>query len=154
MNNDKYIKEDRVTPEIAKLLRDKGFDEPCDFIYDEDNLKWVYHAFIFLSDGGLATNSKLKDIRGEIVTAPTVQMALKWLREVHNIHIAVNLTYSKDPKLFPPEYYVYINNTLTGESLIKEVCSLVQDKTLTPKGFKRSEDACNEAIKFVLENLI
>lgn len=154
------IKEDYVSFEIAKLLKEKGFDSDdvgCHGGFYSERCYEYGHGIKTQSgqEVGIVyddlTNSELDY---DEYLRPTIQMAMKWLREVHNIHIAVNLTYSKDTKLFPPEYYVYINNTLTGESLIKEVCSLVQDKTLTPKGFKRSEDACNEAMKFVLENLI
>ena len=141
------IKEDRVTFEIAKLLRDKGF--PQDTFEIDCNVCYKYN-------GNLCNNAKsMSGVDREIsYMAPTIQMVLKWLKEVHNIYIAINITYSEEHKLFPPEYYVYINNALTGESLIKEVCSLVQDKTLTPKGFKHSETACEAAIKYALENLI
>lgn len=141
------ITEDRVTFDIAKLLRDKGF--PQNTFEIDCNVCYKYN-------GKLCNNAKsMSGVDREIsYMAPTLQMAIKWLREVHNIYIAVNITYSKEPKLFPPEYYVHINNTLTGESLIKEVCSLVQDKTLTPKGFKHSKIASEAAIKYVLEKLI
>ena len=135
------ITEDYVSFEIAKLLKEKGFEN------SEPTCINVFKGHTY----------KIQDneiIADDDITIPTLQMAMKWLREVHNIHIAVNLTYSEEPKLFPPEYYVYIDNTLTGEPLIKEVCSLVQDETLTPKGFKHSEEACEAAIKYCLENLI
>jgi len=136
------ITEDRVTFEIAKLLEEKGF---------KGEFKGYYDCNGFYFD---TPNIVLKESGYAYYPIPSLSVVLKWLREVHNIYIAVNITYSEEPKLFPPEYYVYINNTLTGESLIKEVCSLVQDKTLTPKGFKRSETACEAAIKYALENLI
>lgn len=135
------ITEDYVNKEIAILLRDKGFNEPCDFIYDEDNLKWVYHAFIFLSDGGLATNSKLKDIRGEIVTAPTIQMALKWLREEKEVYITI--IYGDYPSLNKVFWTPQIDS-LEGFDLPDSFY----------KEYDRYEDASQAAIKYALENLI
>ena len=133
------ITEDRVTFEIAKLLRDKGFDEPCDYIYDEDNLKWVYHEFIFFSGGGLVTNSKLKDINGEIITAPTLQMAMKWLREVHNMYIEVctDKAYNLKDIVFQPAIY---NKELN--------CLWESDN------FSTYEEAVDAALKYILENLM
>ena len=37
------ITEDYVSLEVAKLLKEKGFDEPCDFVYDGDKLEWIQH---------------------------------------------------------------------------------------------------------------
>ena len=73
------MKEDYVSLEVAKLLKEKGFDEPCDFIYDGDKLEWIFYKFIFMN--GILTNSKFDD--DKIVSAPTLQMAMKWLREKH-----------------------------------------------------------------------
>ena len=55
---------------------------------------------------------------------------------------------------FHPDYYACISNTETGESCIKEICALVEDETLTPKGFSSPEEVCEAAIKYCLENLI
>ena len=78
------MKEDYISLEIAKLLKEKGFDEPCDFLYDEGELKWFFHLFICT---GILTNSELSD---EIISAPTLQMAMKYLREKHNIIITLD----------------------------------------------------------------
>ena len=139
MNNDKYITEDRVTLEVAELLRDKGFDEPCDYVYDGNDLKWIYYLFIFL-DGKIATNSDLKNFnKGETISAPTVQMAMKWLREVHKIFITVSNQVS-----------------LTDDDITYQFFVCTKEKTILHRGenIRHFEDACNEAMKFALENLI
>ena len=133
------ITEDHINFETAKLLKEKGFDEYCGY-YSSDGEYWGYCVY----------NHKGKDY----ISAPTLQMTMKWLREKHNIHIAINICYTENPKLFKPDYYVYVYSTVTGEPLIKEICPLVQDNSLTPKGFTSYEEACEEAIRYCLENLI
>lgn len=69
------ITEDYVSFEVAKLLKEKEFDECCrafitpnvSFALEEDR---VFNHL--LSDNEYA--------------APTHQMTLKWLREIHHIH--------------------------------------------------------------------
>lgn len=80
------ITEDYVSFETAKLLKEKGFDvvtEKC-YILDNSNLCAVTVGQLF--------NGKPQG-KYEIA-APTLQMAMKWLREVHHIFIQVEL-YSK-----------------------------------------------------------
>ena len=69
------ITEDYVSFETAKLLKEKGFDERCFSFY------W--------SDGSLDANShdkktNLRNSTSSNPVAPTLQMAMKWLREVTN----------------------------------------------------------------------
>jgi hypothetical protein len=71
------ITEDYVSFNIAKLLKEKGFDEYCGY-YSSDGEYWGYCTY----------NHKGKDY----ISAPTLQMAMKWLREVH--HITIGITFS------------------------------------------------------------
>ena len=66
------ITEDYVSFEIAKLLKEKGFDEYCGY-YDKTGEYWDYKTFNHKGD--------------EYISAPTLQMAMKWLRKVHNLSI-------------------------------------------------------------------
>lgn len=73
------IKEAYCSFEISKLLKDKGFDEPClSYFWTEDN-----GANIDYCDRPF-TNKQLYS--GQILR-PTHQMAMSWLREVHGIYI-------------------------------------------------------------------
>lgn len=72
METNKTITEDYVSFETAKKLKEKGFDvvtEKC-YILDNSNLCAV-------------TVGRKPQGKHEI-SAPTLQMACKWLREVHN----------------------------------------------------------------------
>lgn len=72
--------EELVTLETAKLLKEKGFNEFCEFAYADEDL----HIMTLHS-----TNSFFNEI-GCGYTAPTKYIAQKWLRENHSIHIAVD----------------------------------------------------------------
>ena len=72
------ITEDYCSYEVAKLLKEKGFDEYCDNYYDQSSdepqqltLDEMYYSY------------------DEFIKAPTHQMAMKWLREIHNICITI-----------------------------------------------------------------
>lgn len=136
------IKEDYVSFETSKLLKEKGFDEPCDFVYDEGKLEWIHHKFIFL-DGKISTNSTF-NFDG-IISAPTIQMAKKWLREVHHYYIQVML----DSWACGGHtgYYVLIQKTDSDfELMLQDVREQVFYET--------PEEAHEDAIKYCLEKLI
>lgn len=71
------IKEDYVSFETAKLLKEKGFDQNCATYYLDGQVWRHYHCEVI---------PKGK----QIYAAPTLQMAMKQLREVHNLHIDVD----------------------------------------------------------------
>ena len=70
------ITEDYVSFEVAKLLKDKGFNEDCSTYYTYNG--WIINASVCINFNAMDSTS-----------APTHQMVLKWLREVYNIHIDV-----------------------------------------------------------------
>ena len=121
------ITEDYVSFEIAKLLKEKGFNRyplfPC---YKEDNGEFI------------DIPTTLDTINYCFIPAPTLQMAMKWLREVHNTCISV------DVKIGGKKYYVCISNTESGLS----------NGVLEDEVWDTYEDACEAAIKYCLENLI
>ena len=90
------IKDVYVSFEVAKLLKEKGFDWSSNRVYQGPNLKFTdipISPLMSLGElGGWSpkrlyiTNSELGDL---VYTAPTQQTAMKWLREVHNIAINV-----------------------------------------------------------------
>ena len=109
--------EDYVSFETAKLLKEKGFDGCPLFHYDDCGQIWI--------PGGYNKNKKWH------FPAPTLQMAMKWLREVHKI--AINAEW---------KHMWYANiKPMTSES----VGDYVSDSY---------EEACELAIKYCLENLI
>ena len=71
------IKEDYVNFEVAVLLNERGFDVP-EYI--------VGH--IYTENGNIQNVGSIEYNNADCITAPTLQMAMKWLREKHNIFIA------------------------------------------------------------------
>jgi hypothetical protein len=66
-----------ISPELAKILKESGFDEPClafkDFDYE-------------LEIGDITKNSSWSS---EIVSVPLYQQVTDWLRDEHGIIIVV-----------------------------------------------------------------
>lgn len=71
------ITEDYVSFEIAKLLKEKGFDsEDCFAFYNKNGEIGFLQTFGDITD--------YYDLENPVI-APTHQMAMKWLREVHDL---------------------------------------------------------------------
>lgn len=131
--------EDYVSYDTAKLLKEKGFDEsietligPEEIIYhlDENSISRQIHSTI--------SNSEI-NIYSEGVSCPTLQMAMKWLREVHNLDIIV-----------PPQFD---NSKWTYSAIIFKLSIPCTEIRLNDNKDKK-EQACEAAIKYCLENLV
>ena len=137
------ITEDYVSFEIAKLLKEKGFDEDCLKYYIEGR-KYIRD----LSDEDWPHRLKNSKANENVVTVPTLQMAMKWLREVHNLHI-ITIPYAPidRPPYHPGEAdIVYIAQLFRGIIPIDEVGRSIIKLT--------HEQTCEAAIKYCLEHLI
>ena len=132
------IKEAYVSFEVAKLLKEKGFDEPCHAYWHEyENRLIISHSMYEIQN---ITNPSFFG-----PAAPTLQMAMKWLREVHNLHCAVYYD-------FVLGWYCQITSLKeTVEYDYEEMKHYHPDKN---NGFSSPEGAYEEAIKYCLENLI
>lgn len=77
------ITEDYVSPETAMLLKEKGFDGYCDLCF---NFIEIPRRIVNVpSDGKVSYEDGI--LKEEIVLVPTLQMAVKWLREKHNLGV-------------------------------------------------------------------
>lgn len=126
-------KEAYVSFETAKLLKKKGFDENTLMVY------MSYGDLCKCNRYDSIRNSNYNDITKNYFecTAPTHQMAMKWLREVHNIDICV-FPYQSDYISYSYKVKIYKN---------KEIYLTITDS-------KTYEDAVETALKYCLENLI
>lgn len=137
------ITEDYVSFETAKLLKEKGFDGFCHRYYrcDKEDIDGNGKMFMFASDlNGFCyvTNSLLNyygDEHEENILAPTLQMAMKWLREVHNLFI----------EIYGDTADIYYDASIYG---------LNNERKKKVKDFSSYEEACEAGIKYCLENLI
>lgn len=126
------IKEAYVSPEVAKLLKEKGFNVPIWTRYDDEEDKEV-----IFGDKYNWNNSPMGQI-----SAPTHQMAIKWLREVHNILLFI-LPGQENGKL------VYLVEVWTWNEEED-----IYESTYAPMPRKEPEQNIEAALKYVLENLI
>ena len=133
------ITEDYVSFETAKLLKEKGFDAECNYEYGVPVVEQGYVLQMFFKP---IKNSELID---EAYAAPTLQMAMKWLREVHHKHCHVSLDYVLG-------WYIQIVDTQETVYVYDyEEMKIYPDQDY---GFNSYEEACESAIKYCLENLI
>ena len=130
------IKEAYCSYEVSKLLKEKGFNEKCRGGYhcefdDNDNPivmleKWTAQPY----------NNDFVD-EGFLCSAPTHQMAMAWLREVHGIDVVIEIS---DPSVKDRKYYCMIWDG-NNNSYILDL-------------FNSYEECVEAALKYSLENLI
>ena len=81
--------------ETAKILKEKGFDVPCLHFYTTNVNAGVDFILVdYIGEGQFGditelTNHNAKGYYLPRYSAPTLSLAQKWLREVHNIHIQI-----------------------------------------------------------------
>ena len=138
------VTEDYISFEIATLLKKKEFDEKCQKVYMHNGqLLW---AQIFM-EGESFVNNECIDLvakynnwtEGDYAfLCPTLQMAMKWLREVHNIVIVAT------PSIFWGKYNIIMYRKGNDYPIGFDGDSL----------FPSYEQACEAAIKYCLEHLV
>lgn len=131
------VTEDYVSLETAKLLKEKGFDEATNRYYNAqyDQIRTVSDTFMWHWND----EEFMKRVLMEgAIAIPTLQMAMKWLREKYNIHI--------EPRYFPtPNIYRYV--IIRSKATFENIDS-------HPQYFNTNEEACEAGIRYALENLI
>ena len=119
--------EDYVSFETAKLLKDKGFSLPSTNFED-----WVF--CMYDENGDIQWGCYHPDYYCRV----TLQMAMKWLREVHHIHIGINPISGKGYNAT-----IYDVEDFDDYGIIFDT-----------ESFFHVEETCEVAIKYCLENLI
>lgn len=119
------ITENYVSFEIAKLLKEKGFNEPCVYVYRHDSSEDIWDA----------------DKEDIACQKPTLQMAMKWLR--NNFHLEIYPFH--DAIQENNDWWYRIEHHSKGCSLTEHESDVI---------YKTYEEACESAIKYCLENLV
>ena len=134
------ITEDYVSFETAKLLKDKGFNIPCRSNYRS---KYKDCKVPFYHNTPKNFNGKeYEGLNSEWFSAPTLQMAMKWLREKHNWTICISPYWAEGDMRNKLTWYYYIYSLIDNRSFRES--SYTDNYT----------EACENAIKYCLENLI
>ncbi|MBO5080354.1 MAG: hypothetical protein J6B82_05680 [Bacteroidaceae bacterium] len=137
------MNEDFVTYEIAKKLKDKGFNETCLAYYTNDNT--LYYNFSHKAgacciDCLLSHNLMPKDsVSGKFVDAPTTAQALKWLIKEKGIFVEIS------PAYIDITYYVSVYKNKNGRYFKHYISELK---------YKSYEQAAIAGIEYVLDNII
>lgn len=137
------ITEDYVSFEVAKLLKEKGFEQhKCRHSYDSKGyFKW--------SD----------DLDPYECSAPTHQMAMKWLREIYNTDIDVEASVGMlGIKVYVPFISTYepLKDDPSKVHQIKRGIYYKDDRGVIPalQHFDSYEEAVEAALKYYLEKKI
>ena len=127
------IEEDYVSFEVAKLLKEKGFDdEYTNAFYDKTgNLYFID----LLGDLSEHPNNDTD------IAASTLYVVMKWLREVHNIFIDICVPATRG------KYFLFNLYDIAPE----EEWEMLPDDECTYSTYEQTAEA---AIKYCLENLI
>ena len=147
------ITEDYVSFETAKLLKEKGFNERCISVYHDGELQLVSSLGIFCSEGYgeqiLAYTNSECEWSPIMISAPTLQMAMKWLRDVQGLNIYA-LGVWKDVEVQYGDWELaVVGYNWFVESLMDETYS-----KMSIEPFLTYEQACEAAIKYCLEKLV
>lgn len=136
------ITEDYVSFEIARLLKEKGFDIYVSSFYDVDGefsrkeADWNWNI-------------------GLRYSAPTLQMTMKWLREVHKIFITIEI--KGDPRKQDFIYFKWSVAKYSSAQINRIDNGLDKPEDYWIAHYEEDETyerTCEAAIKYCLENLI
>ena len=131
--NEIMIKEAYVGFEVAKLLKEKGFNEKGVKVWYDESGEMYYDRREIKYQIKIENHEKF-------FQCPTLQMAMAWLREVHNIFIEIGTSIDLNGKY----HFSY--------TVLDKECKYVR------RGYTDFdwdyEDAVEASLKFCLKNLI
>lgn len=127
------ITEDYVSFETAKLLKEKEFNGLCNAYYNFVTTNKFHSGYEPTDFNSIDTRIR------KIVSAPTLQMAMRWLRDIHNINIEPESVWNGKKW----EYQLFI---VTPQNSV----SPYYEKNL----YKSYEECVESALKYCLKNLI
>ena len=141
--------EDKIVSfETAMLLKEKGFNEPCSYYYENNDL---YKLGYYHGEGtGFVRNNS--PIDGRFLceemqcTAPTQSLAQKWLRETRNITFNAN-PHSNDGKII----YVVTIKVISNKKHVD--FNVMMDTSNRATMFDTYEDAIEEGLKYCLKTI-
>lgn len=148
------ITEDNVSFETAKLLKEKGFDdEYTNAFYDKTG---DLYFIDLLTDLSQHTDNDTD------IAASTLYVAMKWLREVHNIVIVVDYDYEFTDTSYCYKIYRLGKNGEPGRVVVKGVSDRdgkehivgFRDYERSYKDYRTFEEACADGVKYCLEKFL
>lgn len=140
-----------VSFELAKLLKEKGFDKECFDAYNLHGMKFSNGWLEYLSDNNIEIPFSNKALKHHDVLAPTIADVVMWLYEKHGIWVQVTVNTiwvgrNKEPQAKYNSETVSKNRNLKVRSLITTKVSM--------EPFDSPTEAYEAAILHCLNNLI
>lgn len=132
------MNEDFAPFELAKKLKEKGFDEPC---YGYYHCNGGNDSFELCGNGDRDFLNSKNRYR---VAAPTIPQVLKWLRKKKKIYVSI-LPFATGSTIDKVAFYYLIEYNSTGETM-----EGIEQNTYCAE----LEDAALAGIKYVLDNLV
>ena len=142
------MEDEIISFETAMLLKEKGFNEPCSYYYEDDELYKLCH---YQGDGnGFARNSSHINDRLSCeemqCTAPTQSLAQKWLRETHHVTFNANPFSNKGKIVYTVTIKVISNNKYIDFNVMMDT----SNKAIM---FDTYEDAIEAGLKYCLKSI-
>lgn len=138
-----------VTFEIAKKLKEKGFNEPCINAINFFGCTYLngWCEYLDNRDGEFITQCDLRD--GDYIL-PTINQVLKWLRNTRKLFISpcVITDYQDDFHRDTTYWSFIVVNIESGDSIYREY------ERVTEKRYETYEQAALAGIEYALDNLI
>lgn len=135
------ITEDYVSFETAKLLKEKGFDADIDLWYNSDGEIFHLYHYDYNATKYFAC-----------VQCPTLQMVMKWLREVYNLVICPEIGNENDKgntDYYNPDRWWWFFDITNEKGVVIDA-----ESDFILNEYSSYEEACEAAINYCLKNLI
>lgn len=136
-----------VSLEVAKLLKEAGFDWKCNGTFISEN--GIQYAFIKMDAACDSNNSKYNPYN---ISAPTLDVVQRWLREVKGIYVESVLCVNRGTS--GHSYGFSIAEISADLSMVKTLYPLTYFDEEETKGFKKYELSLEAGIKNALEIIL
>lgn len=138
------ITEDYCSYEVAKLLKEKGFNGPCRAIYSP---KGVVRHF-------LKEEVYRHSLKGHKKLCPTHQMTMKWLREIHHIEINITFGFPYNSLISKSEYKYFWSIVKVCDDHLEYPMNKPDSMEYHEEQANTYEEAIESALKYILKYLI
>ena len=139
------LKEEFVSFEIAKLAKEKGFDEFCRKCFNEKGESEGFSGYAYMKEYNknstvhfIDTNSEEFEYPKIVCTQPTQSLLQMWLRKVHCIEVLPSFN---DNNTYDYYYFIHTNISKANSN---RICSL-------PKNYNSYEKALEAGLKEALK---
>lgn len=139
-----------VSPEMAKLLKEKGYNRKCFAYYFPNGTELCYNITPYrgaaVVDCLYSYNSLSQEcVNSELIDAPTIADVLEWLVEDKNIFVEVH-AHATMATISKMAYFCYVRHGSNGADIF-----LAEPTT---ESFGRCKDAYLAGIDYAIKNLI